>query len=340
MFLSVVCTPELLAQYETDKQASIPLEYFYVKRKKSGIPLLSKLTFSLSTGASLTTFFHTLEGYGIRQDPGRQPVLFPASGAGSLGPPSTANPQFTNWFNQTSVSLSPVPDGSFLVSSDTARLGFRSRSFTLPLKASVHYEWKRFRIGGGISYEYVLVGNFRSINFQDQVNNFSPIRAGGFMRKYFGMAGVSLYRYNDYLMVADVQIGNYKPGRNFSVAQMQRSINYNIGFTVEKVMSEYFRLFIRPSYDIKHFDMPVAGTSAIRHRFHAFYVNVGATYRLPELRRCVIDGCRAQINHAHGNKEYRSRVHPIYKKQNPYYGENYPTLIKYKGKNSRKLNPY
>jgi hypothetical protein len=46
------------------------------------------------------------------------------------------------------------------------------------------------------------------------------------------------------------------------------------------------------------------------------------------------------MNHAHGNREYRSRVHPFYKKQNPNYGENYPRLIKYKGKNKRKLNPY
>ena len=47
-----------------------------------------------------------------------------------------------------------------------------------------------------------------------------------------------------------------------------------------------------------------------------------------------------QINHAHGNREYRSRMHPIWKKQNPHYGENYPNLIKYKGKNKYKLNPY
>ena len=46
------------------------------------------------------------------------------------------------------------------------------------------------------------------------------------------------------------------------------------------------------------------------------------------------------MNHAHGNREYRSQVHPIYKKQNPHYGENHPNLIKYKGKNKYKLNPY
>jgi hypothetical protein len=73
---------------------------------------------------------------------------------------------------------------------------------------------------------------------------------------------------------------------------------------------------------------------------NAGYLQVGLSYSIPELPRCYLKDCKIQINHAHGNKEYRSRRHPIYKKQNPGYGENHPTLIKYKGKNKRKLNPY
>ncbi|GCC53021.1 hypothetical protein SanaruYs_32620 [Chryseotalea sanaruensis] len=332
--------PELFAQYESDKQATIPLEYFYVKKKKTGIPLLSMITFSVSSGMAINTLSHNLNGYGIRQDPGRQPVLFPATGGGPLGAPTTGNFQITNWFNQSAFDLIPIPDGSFQVSSDTAKLGFRSRGISVPIKASLHYEWRRFRIGGGISYEYVLIGDFRPRSFNGSIENYAPIKNGGFMRKYFGMAGVTVYRYKQNLLVADIQIGSFKPGRVFDVAKIQRSVNYNFGLTIEQEMSEYFRLFIRPSYDIKSFKMPIGVNTSINHRFNALYINVGATYRFPELRRCVIDGCRAQVNHAHGNKEYRSRMHPIYKKQNPYYGENHPTLIKYKGKNSRKLNPY
>ncbi len=105
-------------------------------------------------------------------------------------------------------------------------------------------------------------------------------------------------------------------------------------------MSEYLRLFVRPSFELKSYKLNVAESIPITHKFNAFYINVGATYRLPELRRCPVKTCKGQINHAHGNREYRSRIHPIYKKQNPHYGENYPTLLKYKGKNKKKLNPY
>ena len=73
---------------------------------------------------------------------------------------------------------------------------------------------------------------------------------------------------------------------------------------------------------------------------NAFYVSIGVTYKIPELPRCFLKDCHAQINHAHGNKEYRSRRHIFYKKQNPGYGENDKTLIKYKGKYKNKLNPY
>jgi hypothetical protein len=106
-------------------------------------------------------------------------------------------------------------------------------------------------------------------------------------------------------------------------------------------MSEYFRLFVRPSYEIRSYTLNFAETGqSIDHKFNAFYINVGATYRIPELRRCFLKTCKAQMNHAHGNREYRSRVHPIYKKQNPHYGENHPVIIKYKGRNKKKLNPY
>ena len=100
-------------------------------------------------------------------------------------------------------------------------------------------------------------------------------------------------------------------------------------------------MFIRPSYEIKSYKLSALGGSPdFTHKMNAFYINLGATYRLPELRKCFHKQCNAQINHAHGNREYRSRMHPIYKKQNPHHGENYPELLKYKGKNKRKLNPY
>lgn len=322
----------VLAQYETDKQAAIPLEYFYVKRVKSKIrPLLSKFTLGISTGPGVSFFKHSLEGFGIQQNPGSAPIIYPVGGTS----------QYRNWFNTSSTSNLPVLPTTFRVNSDTADIGFKGRGLAIPLKATLHYEWKRYRFGLGYSYEYMTVGNFRPISYKNEIGNFSPNARGGFMRKFFGMVGVSAYRYQNYLLVLDAQIGSFKPSRAFNMGQIEKGIYFNVGTTIEKELSEYLKFFVRPSFDVKSFrlGLPEAG-QGVKHRFNAFYLNAGFSYRLPELRRCVVDGCKAQINHAHGNKEYRSRIQPIYKKQNPYYGENHPTLLKYKGKNRKKINPY
>jgi len=324
----------VLAQYDNEEDATIPLEYFYIKRQGSGFlrKILSKVTIGLSTGYGSTTFKHDLDGFGIIQNPDSMPKLFQ---------PASLSSGYSNWFNKVTTSGNTTQPGAFLVNSDTTTLGFRSKSFNIPIRATLHVEFDNYRIGGGYSYEYVNMGNFNPTRYGDQIGSFSPDLSGFFLQKYFGTIGGTVYRYYEYLLVVDANVGGYNLGKNFDKSSIKKGIFLNFGVTVEREMSEYFRLFVRPSYEIKSYKLNIPETSqSITHKFNAFYLNVGATYRIPELRRCFLKNCKAQINHAHGNKEYRSRVHPIYKKQNPHYGENHPNLILYKGKNKRKLNPY
>jgi hypothetical protein len=322
----------LYAQYDNEKDASVPLDKFYIKRDGPSIfrKILSKVTFGLSTGLALTTFKHEFEGFELLQNPGAPPVIYTPG----------ATTGYTNWFNKAQPTTLGVVNGP-VFNSSTEKVGFKSKSFNIPLRATVHVEIDRYRIGGGYSYEFTSLGAFKPITHEDEINNFDPGFKSFFLKKYFGSFGASVYRYEDYLLVADLNIGGYKLGKNFDNSLINKGLFFNLGVSVEREMSEYFRLFIRPSYDIKSFTFGIPESStSVAHKFNAFYINVGATYRIPELRRCFIKKCNTQINHAHGNREYRSRMHPIYKKQNPHYGENYPTLIKYKGKNKYKLNPY
>jgi hypothetical protein len=325
---------QVLAQYRSEKDATIPLEHFYIDRTKSG-PLrylLSKFTFGLSTGYGRTTFKHNLDGFGLLvRDSTRVPEIF-------AGKSATGSPSYSRWVN----TVSETGDTSkILYRFDSTKLGFKSHAFNIPIKATAHLEFDRYRVGGGYSYEYTRVGTFNPTTHKDSIPSFKLDRPGFFMRRYFGMIGGTVYKYYDYSLVVDLNIGGYKLGNQFNAAIIQKGIYWNLGATVERQMSEYFKIFVRPSYEMKryHIVMPEAGGS-ITHKLNAFYINFGATYRLPELGRCFLKECHAQIDHAHGNREYRSRRHPIYKKQNPHYGENYPTLIKYKGRNKKKLNPY
>jgi hypothetical protein len=169
------------------------------------------------------------------------------------------------------------------------------------------------------------------------------------MHKYYGLLGVSFARIDNFLFTADINIGGFQPGGNFNTSLIKHGIYTNFGVTVERELSEYFRVFVRPSFDYKSYILSLPETAhvyngveltkSIHQSMNAFYLNVGVTYTIPELPRCYNKDCEIQINHAHGNKEYRSRVHPVYKKQNPGYGEDRP-MIKYKGKNKKKMNPY
>ena len=310
------------------------MEYFYIKRQGTGFlrRVLSKVTFGFSTGYGGTTFKHDLDGFGIIQNPDSLPKLFQTASVTS---------GYSNWVNRVATSGNTVQPGAFLANSDTAAIGFRSKAFNIPFKATVHVDFENVRIGGGYSIEYTHVGAFKPTLYADRIGNFSPDFSSFFLKKYFAMIGGTVYRYNQYLLVVDANVGGYSLGNNFDKSQIKRGVYINLGAAVEREMSEYFRLFVRPSYEIKSYKLNFPETSqSITHKLNAFYINVGATYRIPELRKCFLPACKAQMNHAHGNKEYRSRVHPIYKKQNPHYGENHPNLIKYKGKNKRKLNPY
>lgn len=320
-------------QAQKDDEVTFPLENFYAKRVKSPVrTILKNFVFSGSVGMGNTFVSHKLDGFGISQADGVAPTIFPADRTN----------RFSNWLN---TIRSPAPGAgpdSFIVSSDSVQLGFKGNAINFPLKLTVHYEFlEKYRLGAGFSYEIMSIGDLHSINFKDKINDFAPSNPSGFMKKYFVLLGVSFYRWNDILFTGDVNVGGYNPGNNFLKPLIKKGIYANMGVAIEKDFSEYIKVFLRPSFEIKNYTLsiPASGDRTIVHNLNAFYLNVGVSYRIPELARCYHPDCHAQINHAHGNKEYRSRMHPFYKKQNPHYGENYPKLLKEKRKNRRKLNP-
>jgi hypothetical protein len=319
--------------YAQNDPPSFPLDNFYVERRPWGRSFFKDFHFSLSTGYGNTFFRHTLPGFGVMQPKGYDSRIFStASGA-----------RYTNWVNTVVADTLVGGSDSFFISSDTARLGFKGLGFNIPLKATLHYEFLgRYRIGGGYSYELMFIGHMRPITYKDQLSGFQPSSNAGFMKKYFGMAGFSFYRLGSFLFTGDVNVGGYKPGNNFTMGLIKKGVYANAGVTIEKEFSENLQVFARPSFEIKNYTLsvPGAGGAAIVHYFNAFYVNVGITWSLPALPKCFHKECQAQINHAHGDREYRSRMHKFHQKQNPMYGENFPKLFKYKRKNEKKMNPY
>jgi hypothetical protein len=322
-----------VACYSQDAAKSpIPLDHFYVKRHGSNIirKALANFHFGLYTGLGNTYLSNTLNGYGIYQAPNSMPQLFTDPAAAT---------RFTNWVTDPGQDVT-APGNYIVATPGTANLGFKGNAFNIPLALTVHYQIKNIRVGGGYSYEMMSIGSLHPISLADKISNFTPDRSTGFGSRYWIMGGYSFYQWNDYLFTGELQLGSFSLPSNYNTSVAKTSAFINLGVKIERPLSEYFRVYLRPAYEIKSYDLQIPGSGTIPYSMNALYLTVGFTYSIPELPRCFLNECHAQINHHHGNKEYRSRRHPIYKKQNPGYGENDPVLIKYKGKNKRKINPY
>jgi hypothetical protein len=334
LLLAGLLMPSLTTFGQNDQ--TIPLEKFFAERRPRSIrKFLRNFHLGLALGYNRSFFSHRFDGFGVYQSAVDTvgPRIFPDGGAITSG--------HRNWFNNSVPSSNPFVAGEFAATSDTTKLGFKAGAWSIPLRATLHYEFKNYRLGGGYTFEYMNIGTFRPRWFEDQIDTFEPESPSGFVRKYFGTLGMSFYRIDKFLFTGDVEVGGFKLWKDFNRTLLDKGIYVNAGVTVEREMSEYFRLFVRPSFDYKYFTMnlPESGGS-VTHNFLAFNFNIGGVWSLPELPKCFQRDCRVQMNHVHGDREYRSRVHPFWKKQNPHTGENYPNLIRYKGKNKKKLNPY
>ena len=335
----------LLAQTviaQDDEKPTIPLDHFYAEPQSGSAlrKLLSKLHFSLETGYGRTYYKQDLADFGILQRTDSLFIFSPDLNT-SGGNLTTA---FDYWFNtgsgQSDVSFSNADD--FLLGGDSTDFKFKSIGTGIPISGMVHIEIDRYKIGGGFMFEYHRVGEFRPSSFGDRINTFQPNFKSALYKKYFVLLGAKVYRYHEWLLSVDSRIGAYRLGNNFDNQLIQKGIFVNLGATIERELSEYFSAYLRPSFDFKNYTLNLPESSlSVNHSMNALYIGIGVKYRIPEHPKCFIKNCTTQINHQHGNSRiYRSRMHPIYKKQNPHHGENYPKPVKYKRKNRRKLNPY
>ncbi len=300
---------------------------------------LGLFTISGSVGYGATFSSHKFNGPALITNPGSATLMF--DGSAPVG--DTIALAYANWmaFPQP-VNGVPVDTNSFLLRTDTAAIKYRSVGQQLPVNLSVHITIDRYRIGGGFSFEPYFTGRYKPDNFKEELGTFRPAYNLSHYTRWHGLLGVEVFRSKRYTLVVEATVGTYKlKKKDYNPDIIKRSIFFNLGARFEKSLSEYVRLFARPAFEYKNYTItsPESGV-ALTQQLPAFYFTLGLSWRLPDLRRCPIGNCHTQKDHHHGGKVYRSRMHPFWKWQDPDYGENYPRLIRYKGKNKRKLNPY
>jgi hypothetical protein len=344
IFLSLICfiaSTDLSAQDEPE--GKILFDKFY---NKPGPPptirnILNKISLGVSTGYGRTFYKHEFTDMALLQK--RDDRLYAFSRESDISDDEITQ-SYLNWFNFVPVATNVPIDranNDFVVSSDSAEIGYKARARGIPLSFTLHYAFDRYRVGIGTSYEFHKIHEFNPISFTDSLQSFdSPVRKATFKR-YFLTLGGRVYSYYDYSLMVEAQIGILKLGPNFDKSVIKKGVYFNLGASFEREFSEYFTVFVRPSFEIKSFTTNLLEGLSVPHKQSALFVNFGVYLKLPELPKCKIKNCQIQINHTHGGgKNWRSRMHPFFKKQNPHYGENYPKLLRDKRKNKKRLNPF
>ena len=302
------------------------------ERRRPSYPFrafLNKFSINLSSGYGHTFYRHDLTGYNyVRNAEGS--FITPELPGGSVA-------GYRNWFNEATpgvFTLGGDADTYKVVPGlppDSSNLRLKSGGYSIPVNLAIYYNLFRVRLGGGVMVDFHRARQPEPDNFLTTFPEPSRIRST--MLRYYFLLGYSAYEYYDNAIGVDVRVGSINMGKGFDQSVIETGPTINVGVTLEKVFSEYFRVYLRPAYEFKRYTLNLPDATTIDHRNSAFFVTLGVSINYPEMPRSPIKNDKTQMRHyvsdGHGNKkEFRGQ--PFWKKQDPKIGELYPELIKSK----------
>lgn len=295
----------------------------------------NQFNLSVEKGYGFFSYQNTLNGLNVVRSPAGD-LLYIVPGSAKVGSGPVTG--YRNWFNDLEpVNIPRIDDDAEVVNANN--LVYRNSGRLNPLTLRLSYSIRKvgkgnlkgtgerimtdnelLRIGGGIS--------FGRINFKNEVNtqNVSS-RLGNFRlpvtrvstTKVFGSVTVNAYQYGDLSLLADVSAGIWKiRSRQFNRDLVKHDPFFNIGLIFEKKFSKYFKVYIRPSFEMRRFRLTNEAIS-VSHRFSIFTIDIGALIKYPVYPRNRFKAHRVQMEHVFRGRIYRGRS--IFQRQNPRIGQ-------------------
>lgn len=311
----------------TDKtELTFPLETIYAVRKPERLrKWLHRITVSPSFSLGMAGWSHRPEGYLFYRKGTDPAYLIP----GSLAPLVRAHPAWITATDAVDLNVGALDPDEFLLNTDTAALKFAGAApqYNPGLRVSVKV-WK-INLGVGYHWDRFAPAKLRADRFTDELGSTRSGRRSLVGTRWVFSADYEFLRRQRLGLAGQIRGGKYKLYEGFSADFLSTSLAFGGGLEIRWNLTESLQAFAQPSLDYRSFGISSAETTlSIKNRILTVGVQAGFNYNFPELRRCYHKLCRVQMNHPHGNREYRSRAHPIYKKQNPGYGENHPEPVK------------
>ena len=299
--------------------------------------ILNMFNFSIEKDFGYFSYENPLTGVSVVRNPrGDQLFIVPAGEEGGGGPFNA----YSNWFNDlTPVDITRIDDDAEVVLTDTTSFVYensgRINPFTLRLSFSIRKVDKKHlkrtgerifsddelvRIGGGISFGKMKFRN--TINTQDvngRLRSFTLPTTELSTTKMFGSVTYNAYRYGDLSLLLDLSGGVWKT----KTSDINQSIVkydpfFNVGVIFEQKFSKYFKVYIRPSFELRQYSLSNEFVSTT-HKFSIFSISIGALLKYPIYPRNRYKAHRVKMEHVFNGKIYRGRS--IFQRQNPRIGQ-------------------
>lgn len=289
---------------------------------------LNKFSVNLSSGYGRTFYRHDFTDYAyVRNEQGS--FLISAADANEGNTVSGLQNWFSDVIPASGITLS---DEFAMVPYDSIDGPLKAGGYSIPINLAIYFNLSRLRLGGGASLEFHQASFPEPDGFLSAFPSPEPINTT--MSRWYILLGYSVYEYYDNAFGVDIRAGQYRLGSGFNSEVTQTTPFINLGVTLEKVFSEYFRVYLRPSYEFKTYTVNLPENSLLVNN-HAATLTLGVSINYPDLPRSPIPNDETQMKHyvsdSQGNRML-VRGQPFWKKQDPKIGELYPELIKSKRK--------
>jgi hypothetical protein len=290
--------------------------------------LLSHVSGEVALGYGSTRYLQNLDNYSLYSGNNQLLLLGQDSTGQSVGIGNWLNKPFVtdtfSTYNATPFELNSSnefdPNGEYIIEDGKRRL--RGGGSAIPISVKGTINWRRFRIGGGATFVLNTKAKLSLKGYPDYINSYESDFGTFFTQKYYFTAG---YRYFDFWSTSyyvDLEYGSFKLSQNaFPASNVALSKYWNISLPIEKHLSKYFSLVLRPSLDLKSIQTAIPTGESIKTKMWNVQLQAGIRVSFPLYKKCPISNCEAQKEHLHVDKQFRGQ--PLYKIQNPKVGENH-----------------
>ncbi|MEM7055663.1 MAG: hypothetical protein AAF392_02155 [Bacteroidota bacterium] len=191
---------------------------------------------------------------------------------------------------------------------DEQKITCKGTGATFPIALSSHIDiLRKFRVELGGTLLINKIKTLKPDKEHMHLGDYKDPRGTHYNIRPFAMLGFKLLENPAYTLLLNTQIGfDFVYGKLSDSRAVLRSFlpSVDIGITAEKHISAYFSAFSRLSYDRKIF-LELFKPGALILKQQGLFLQLGVSLNCPELPRCPVSHCKAEIKHRHRGKIYR-----------------------------------